>query len=75
MLFVFILCRKISGAIVNIFKPQGTTENGENVDLRITITGSKESVSVAKYLIETRYNFIIILKTIFARMNPFRMNP
>lgn len=67
MLCVFILCRQISGATVHIYKPQGTIENGENVDRRITITGNKESVSVAKYLIETRYNFIIILKTIFTR--------
>jgi len=51
---VFILFRQISGAIVHIFQSQGTIENGEKVDRRITITGNKESVSVAKYLIEMR---------------------
>ncbi|XP_060858155.1 poly(rC)-binding protein 3-like isoform X1 [Metopolophium dirhodum] len=44
--------RQISGAIVHILQSQGTIENGEKVDRRITITGNKESVSVAKYLIE-----------------------
>jgi len=51
---VFILFRQISGATVHIYQSQGTIENGKKVDRRVTITGSKESVSVAKYLIEMR---------------------
>jgi len=65
MLYVYVLYRQISGALVHIYKFQGTHENGENEDRRITITGNKESISVAKYLVEMRYNFIIMLKTIF----------
>lgn len=44
--------RQISGALVHIAKGEGTHENGENEDRHITITGNKDSISVAKYLIE-----------------------
>lgn len=49
---------------MHIAKGDGTHENGENEDRHITITGNKDSISVAKYLIEMRYKFIIMLKTI-----------
>ncbi|XP_050063630.1 poly(rC)-binding protein 3-like [Aphis gossypii] len=41
--------RQISGASIYIFKSEGSNEN---VDRRITIAGNKESIAVAKYLIE-----------------------
>lgn len=63
-LYVIYFYRQISGALVHIAKGDGTHENGENEDRHITITGNKDSISVAKYLIEMRYNFIIMLKTI-----------
>ncbi|XP_025190853.1 poly(rC)-binding protein 3-like [Melanaphis sacchari] len=44
--------RQISGAKVHIHKFEGTNENGEDLDRRIRITGNKESISIAKYLIE-----------------------
>ena len=50
---------------MHIAKGEGTHENGENEDRHITITGNKDSISVAKYLIEMRYNFIIKFKTTF----------
>lgn len=58
---MFILCRQTSGASIYIYKFEGSNENSENVDRRITITGNKESIAVAKYLIEMRYNFIVLL--------------
>lgn len=59
--YICILFRQISGALVHIAKGDGTHENGENEDRHITITGNKDSISVAKYLIEMRYSFIIIV--------------
>lgn len=56
---VCILCSQISGALVHIAKGEGNHENGENEDRHITITGNKDSISVAKYLIEMRYIPII----------------
>ncbi|KAF0772388.1 poly(rC)-binding protein 3-like [Aphis craccivora] len=44
--------RQTSGASIYIYKFEGSNENSENVDRRITITGNKESIAVAKYLIE-----------------------
>ena len=38
---------------------KGTHENCENGDQNITITGNKDSISVAKNLIEIRYNCIV----------------
>lgn len=53
--------RQISGALVHIAKGEGNHENGENEDRHITITGNKDSISVAKYLIEMRYNLTIMI--------------
>lgn len=72
--YLFFLHRQISGALVHIAKGEGTHENGENEDRHITITGNKDSISVAKYLIEMRYNFIIILKNILFMGSKLRMN-
>ncbi|XP_029341185.1 poly(rC)-binding protein 3-like [Acyrthosiphon pisum] len=44
--------KQLSGALVYIAKGERTHENGENEDRQITITGNKDSISVAKYLIE-----------------------
>jgi len=44
---------------VQVATDKGTHENCENRDQNITITGNKDSISVAKNLIEIRYNFIV----------------
>lgn len=50
---------------MHIAKGEGNHENGENEDRHISITGNKDAISVAKYLIEMRYSFDIMLKTKF----------